>query len=499
MRLPIQFQERMKKMLGEEYEAFLSGYEHTRQFGLRLNTMRMSVEEFEKCSPFPMEKIPWIENGYSYQEGVLPARHPWYAAGVYYLQEPSAMTPASRLPIVPGERVLDLCAAPGGKATALAAALQGKGVLVANDISASRCKALLRNLELFGSTNIFVTNETPERLAEVFAGFFDKILVDAPCSGEGMFRKSQEVADDWSPEKVEYFANQQRIILKSAAKMLRPGGMLLYSTCTFAPAEDEGTIEWFLDEVPEMRVQKMKPYEGFESGRPEWIGSNREELRDCVRIWPHKMHGEGHFLALLKKEDQDEDSMNTDWRESVSAEGPQEDGFSGKKKKQKKGKGKSTGKDSGSKNQTGFSKDEKAVLEVFLKEQGIEIDLSQLECRNGNVYKKTELPTGVIGLHFLRNGLYLGECKKGRFEPSQPFALSLSAERIRNSICLKGDDPRLEQFLKGETLILAEEEVKEQGLQNGWVLVTVDGFALGWGKLAASVLKNKYPAGWRKN
>ncbi|MDO4489963.1 MAG: RsmB/NOP family class I SAM-dependent RNA methyltransferase [Lachnospiraceae bacterium] len=494
MRLPIEFQDRMKRLLGEEYEAFLSGYEHTRQFGLRLNTMRMSEEEFEKICPFPVERIPWIRNGYSYGEGVLPARHPWYAAGVYYLQEPSAMTPASRLPVYPGERVLDLCAAPGGKATALAAALQGKGVLVANDISASRCKALLRNLELFGADNVFVTNETPERLAEVFGGFFDKILVDAPCSGEGMFRKSQEVADDWSPEKVEYFASQQRIILKSAAAMLRPGGLLLYSTCTFAPQEDEGTVQWFLEQEPRMRIQKMEPYQGFGQGRPDWIGSDREELKDCVRIWPHKMHGEGHFLTLFKKESEGE-------LESVPemAIPEQQDSFREEKKNKKKGKGKADRKESAGKQQIGFSKEEKAVLETFLAEQGIRLELSSLECRNGNVYKKTELPAGVSKLRFLRNGLYLGECKKGRFEPSQPFALSLGESAVRSSLRLKGEDPRLEQYLRGETLILTEDEVKEQGLSNGWLLVTADGFALGWGKLAGTVLKNKYPAGWRKN
>ncbi|MCQ2500182.1 MAG: RsmB/NOP family class I SAM-dependent RNA methyltransferase [Lachnospiraceae bacterium] len=492
----------MKNLLGEEYDVFLSGYENNRQFGLRLNTMRMSVEEFEACSPFPLERIPWIPGGYSYKEGVFPAKHPWYAAGVYYLQEPSAMTPASRLPVYPGERVLDLCAAPGGKATALVAALKGKGVLVANDISASRCKALLRNLELFGSTNVFVTNETPERLANVFAGFFDKILVDAPCSGEGMFRKSQEVAEDWSPEKVEYFAGQQRNILLSAAKMLRPGGMLLYSTCTFAPMEDEGTIDFFLNQVPEMKIQKMEAYEGFGEGRPEWIGSDRAELRDCVRIWPHKMQGEGHFLALLKKEG---DPLEGRFASEEAVSGlpvseATEEADRGKRKKQKKNKGRNAGRDrqAGS-SQTAFSREEREVLEAFLQEQGIDLDLAGLECRNGNVYKKTDLPSGVSGLHFLRNGLYLGECKKGRFEPSQPFALALGEKSVHRSFSMKGEDPRLDQYLRGETLILDEEEVKKQGLKNGWILVTADGFALGWGKLAGCVLKNKYPAGWRKN
>ncbi len=488
MRLPEEFQKRMQKLLGEEYETFLSGYEQSRQYGLRVNTMRLSPEEFEGICPFPVERIPWIANGYSYQEGVLPARHPWYAAGVYYLQEPSAMTPASRLPVLPGERVLDLCAAPGGKATALAAALQGKGVLVANDLSASRCKALLRNLELFGAPNVFVTNETPEHLAEVFSGYFDKILVDAPCSGEGMFRKSQEVADDWSPEKSEYFAQQQRMILKSAVSMLRPGGLLLYSTCTFAPAEDEGTVEWLLSRYPDMQIQKMEPYEGFAPGRPDWIGSDREELQNCVRIWPHRMHGEGHFLALLRKEGDSE-------AEAAEVLSTQEPKKAGSKKKQKKQKGKKTSEDK----QTGFSREEKEVLEGFLDEQGLAMDLSELECRNGNVYRKTDLPEGVASLHFLRNGLYLGVCKKGRFEPSQPFALSLSETAVSSSLRLSGEDPRVERFMRGEPLQLTEEELEKQERSGGWMLVTVDGFALGWGKLAGAMLKNKLPAGWRKN
>ena len=188
---------------------------------------------------------------------------PLYAAGVFYLQEPSAMTPASRLPIEPGERVLDLCAAPGGKATELNARLKGTGLLVANDISNARAKALLRNLELFGSENVLVTNETPAGLADVFPGFFDKILVDAPCSGEGMFRKDEAVIGTWTPERPDFFADLQREITSNAVKMLRPGGLMMYSTCTFAPQEDEGTVSFLLENFPEMELIEMEGYEGF--------------------------------------------------------------------------------------------------------------------------------------------------------------------------------------------------------------------------------------------
>ena len=298
--LPKVFEERMKDMLGNEFAAYLASYENVRQYGLRINPLKISGKDLEETGYFHLQQIPWVRDGFFYQEEDQPARHPFYAAGLYYLQEPSAMTPASRLKIEPGERVLDLCAAPGGKATALGAALQGKGVLVANDISNARAKALLKNLEIFGIANAFVTNEIPGKLAENFEGFFDKVLVDAPCSGEGMFRKDPAVMKTWDPERPEYFAKLQRDILKNAVRMLRPGGLLLYSTCTFAPVENEGSVSWLLENYPEMELLEIEPYEGFSRGNPVW-GNGDIRLEKCVRIWPHKMKGEGHFLALLHK------------------------------------------------------------------------------------------------------------------------------------------------------------------------------------------------------
>ena len=199
--LPLPFLERMKEMLGDDYNTFLQSYENPRTYGLRINTAKLSCQDFEKLSPFEIRPIPWISNGYFYDEESRPARCTYYQAGLYYLQEPSAMTPASRLPVEPGDFVLDLCAAPGGKATALGAALNDTGFLLANDISTSRARALLRNLELFGIKNMLVTDEKPARLAQRFPAFFNNILLDAPCSGEGMFRKEEALARDWTPEK----------------------------------------------------------------------------------------------------------------------------------------------------------------------------------------------------------------------------------------------------------------------------------------------------------
>lgn len=297
------FLTRMKEMLGNEYPSFLSSFSAPRTYGLRINTSKITCEDFENLSPFPTRQIPWIKNGYFYDEDIRPSRCPYYQAGLYYLQEPSAMTPASRIPIEPGDRVLDLCAAPGGKATAAGAALQGQGLLVANDISTSRARALLRNLELFGIPNVFVANETPAKLTKAFPEFFDKIILDAPCSGEGMFRKEEALAKDWTPEKSMELSEIQKELILQAADMLRPGGLMLYSTCTFAPAEDEQTVSWLLENRPDMELAEMEDYEGFSHGVPEW-GNGNPELTKCIRIFPHKMNGEGHFLALFRKKGQ---------------------------------------------------------------------------------------------------------------------------------------------------------------------------------------------------
>ena len=299
--LPQAFLHRMKDMLGDDFEPFLAAYEQPRTYGLRVNTAKISCEEFEQIVPFEVKKIPWVSNGYFYNEDVRPSRCALYQAGLYYLQEPSAMTPASRIPVEPGEYVLDMCAAPGGKATAVGSALKGEGLLVANDISTTRARALLRNLELFGIPNLFVSNEKPEKMVKNFPEFFHKIILDAPCSGEGMFRKEEALAKDWTPEKSEELSRIQKQLCLNAADMLQPGGQMLYSTCTFAPCEDEQIISWLLRERPELSLISMEDYEGFSTGNPEW-GDGNPQLKKCVRIFPHKMQGEGHFLALLQKE-----------------------------------------------------------------------------------------------------------------------------------------------------------------------------------------------------
>ena len=479
--LPVEFEQRMREMLGEEYEAYLESFGQERRYGLRANRLKLAPGELERLAPFPVRPIPWVDNGYFYDGADSPARHPFYAAGLYYLQEPSAMTPAALLPVEPGERVLDLCAAPGGKATELGAKLQGQGVLVANDISNSRAKALLRNLELFGIPNLFVTNETPARLAERFPEFFDKILVDAPCSGEGMFRKDPAVIRAWTPGKPGECAAMQREILAGAAAMLRPGGKLLYSTCTFAPEENEGTISWFLEKFPQMRLLPLEEHPGFSKGNPQW-GDGREELNLCVRLWPHRMEGEGHFLALLEKASRGEGES-----EPASARGA------------RGGKVRGAGKVKGAGKTARLSREEqelRKLLEEFFAGGDFSPKWESLELRGERVYQVPPLPGDLRGVHFLRNGLFLGELKKNRFEPSQPLALALKPGDVPSALDLAAGDPRVEKYLRGETISVEKGETRRE---KGWQLVCVEGFSLGWGKLVNGVLKNKYLCSWRRN
>lgn len=464
MYLPEEFEEKMRRLLGGEYEAYMACYDNPRYYGLRVNTKKISVEEFVRICPFEIRPVPWVRNGFYYDgETVSPAKHPYYYAGLYYLQEPSAMTPADRLPIESGDKVLDLCAAPGGKATELGARLMGRGVLAANDISSSRAKGLLKNLELFGIGNVLVLSEEPRKLAEHFPEYFDKILIDAPCSGEGMFRKDKKMVKAWEEHGPEFFSKLQKNIILQAARMLRPGGYLLYSTCTFDGRENEGTIGSLLGQYSEFTIEDILPYEGFAAGRPEEFADIKiPALKKTVRIFPHRMQGEGHYIALLKK-------------------------GSGERKPEAA---------AGKRGSRGLPEElEKFLLEIDWQELGECFDPDRIELRGERVYYMPEGLPSLEGIRFLRTGLLLGELKKRRFEPSQALAMCLSAAAYPKTICLNPEDERTIRYLKGETLDVEElAPVKAKG----WYLVCVDKYPLGWGKVSGGVLKNKYLPGWRK-
>lgn len=458
-RLPEEFLMRMRGLLGKEFEAYAASFLETPKSGLRVSRLKPGAAELLKRSGFLLSPVPWIDNGFYYEEtDVRPSRHPYYAAGLYYLQEPSAMTPARMLPISEGDLVLDLCAAPGGKSTELAARLHGTGLLFANDISSSRAKALLKNLELSGAPNICVSSEPPEKLSRCLGGFFHKILVDAPCSGEGMFRKDPDMVKSYGERGPEYYCELQRTIVKEAVKLLRPGGLLLYSTCTFDERENEGVIRWLLEQSPELSPEELPKYEGFQPG----IG-----LPQCIRLYPHHVKGEGHFMALLKKNGGTAGETGQPLGRSHALAAKQQAG-------------------------------REPVL-AFLRTLKKPFEASLIYMKNGNAYylPRPIAEQGEAILHsirYLRTGLLLGEVKKGRFAPSQALAMCLKPEEAPGALHLQAKDDRVIRYLKGETISLSE---SEQINTAAWRLVCVDGFALGWGKEAGRNLKNKYYTGWR--
>ncbi|NOZ70812.1 MAG: NOL1/NOP2/sun family putative RNA methylase, partial [Chloroflexi bacterium] len=275
--------------------------------GLRVNTLKIAVDQFQERTEFKLKPVPWCPEGFIVEmnEEGTPGRHPDHAAGLYYLQDPSAMAATVLLEPQPGDIVLDMAAAPGGKSTHIAARLQGQGLLVSNEWVRGRVAALIENTERLGIRNMLVMNASPARLAQHWPAQFDRILVDAPCSGEGMFRKSAAARRAWRLDSVRGNAKRQLKILSSAAQMLRPGGRLVYATCTFAPEENEEVIARFLRQHPDFSLLEPDWQPGWDRGRVEWVSPELAEgapLERCVRIWPHRAPAEGHFLAALHKE-----------------------------------------------------------------------------------------------------------------------------------------------------------------------------------------------------
>lgn len=477
--LPIEFVERMKEMLGEEYEAFAQSYECERSYGLRRNPLKCGAEEFEQSMPFGLSKVPWAEEGYFCEREEQPGKHILHEAGAYYIQEPSAMSVADYLGARPGERICDLCAAPGGKTTQLAGKMMGDGLLVSNEIIPQRARILAQNLERLGITNAVVLNEDTDRLKEAFPFFFDRILADAPCSGEGMFRKDEDARLEWSPAQVASCAKRQQMILRNADAMLRPGGTLVYSTCTFSPEENEATIAQFLYEHPEYELCEIPLYDGMEKGRPDWamrFGELPDQITEkeltgmhlerTIRLWPHKLSGEGHFVACLKK------------KEKHSEEIAKEE------KTKEKRKEKKPNNTNGSKLKEGIK-----LWQEFETSTLTQSVCGRMELFGDYLYC---IPEGMIsfdGLKVELAGLCLGELKKNRFEPSHALALSLKPGQIRQ--CLELSMEQANAYISGETI--------SAPAQSGWMVLSYKGFILGWGKASSGQIKNHYPKGKRKN
>lgn len=459
MNLPIEFEKKMKAFLGDEWDDFLYSYDNNRFQALRFNTLK--VQSHEEIMRILMvleissdKRVSWANEAYYFDENVRPGKHPYHEMGLYYIQEPSAMSAAALLAPKPGMRVLDLCAAPGGKSTQLATYLGDSGLLVSNENNTQRSRILSQNIERMGIKNAIVTNEDSFVLASHFPGFFNAIQVDAPCSGEGMFRKLPEAIEQWSMENVAICAARQKEILDNAAVMLKPGGTIVYSTCTFSKEENEDVIEYFLERHPDFTLEEME------------------------RFWPHKVDGEGHFVAKLVRRG----CVDTDLKADR------------KTKKNKNSKNR--------KNETkpALTKENMKLLSEFLDETISEdmaawIKNSRLVMFGEQLYRLPDMEVDIKGLKVQRAGLHIGEFKKQRFEPSHSLALALKLSEAKNVVKLTWDDPQTTGFFNGQSVMLSDEQTAE--CKKGWALVCVDGYPAGWGKVNGAQVKNHYPKGLR--
>jgi NOL1/NOP2/sun family putative RNA methylase len=463
--LPSAFLNRMQKLLGSEYEGFRASYEREPVSGLRVNTLKISPEIFQSISPYPLSHVPWCSSGFFIEQGENdketrpPGKHPYHAAGLYYLQDPSAMATAETLAPRPGERILDLSAAPGGKATHLATLMRNEGLLVANEIHPKRAWDLAENMERWGAKNAAILNEQPGKLADTFGAVFDRVLLDAPCSGEGMFRRSETARSEWSPGLIRSCSLRQSSILAEAARMVRPGGSLAYTTCTFATEENEAVVARFLDEHPEYCLVEAPRHSGFQPGREDWAGEDvsHPDLQKTVRLWPHHLHGEGHFIALMQRSENEEFYEPRSSRKTRLPE---------------------------------------PVLRQFRFFWGENIKTQppggNLEMVGSYLYLIPDLLPETKGLKTIHPGWWLGTIKKDRFEPSHALAMSTNGSEARRTVDLSTNDESLHTaltYLRGESFLSEGDE--------GWTLVTLDSYPLGWGKRVKGVVKNWYPKGLR--
>lgn len=474
MNLPVDFTNRMKEYLQDEYEAFLASYKKPEVKGIRFNTLAPGEYLGAICNNIissnrETKKVPWCDEGYYYINGTgntsdgtefRPGKHPYHEAGAYYIQEPSAMAPVTYLEVEPGDRVLDLCASPGGKSTQIAAKLQGEGILIANEIMPDRAKILSENIERMGVRNALVISEDPRNISDKFAGFFDKVLVDAPCSGEGMFRRGETAVNEWSLENVAACASRQEWILDEAAKMLEEGGTLCYSTCTFSREENEEQIASFLKRHEEFELSEMTVYEGMSRG---YAADGYDSVG--IRLFPHKLDGEGHYVCRLRKKGVTEIKVPPVYGYEPDL----------------------------SKKDRADLKDMFSLFEDIFTGKLLEyIGGRRITRFKDQIYLLPKDCPSLKGLRVLRPGLHLGTVLKNRFEPGHALAMAVSADEVKKKCILTSEGQEIYKYFNGETFNVTDEGT-------GWHVIFVDGISAGWGKLTNLVMKNHFPKGIRKN
>ena len=488
MVLPEEYKEHMKELLGGEYESFISIYDDDRErsYGLRKNLLKYNSDDFDKIIGLKLEKVSWASEGYYYDPAERPGKNALHEAGAYYIQEPSAMCAVPLLDPKPGEFVCDPCAAPGGKSTQIAGRMGRLGLLVSNEIIKNRADILSSNIERMGVSNCVVTNEDPKTMAAMFSCFFDKVLVDAPCSGEGMFRKEENAVSEWSIDNVHMCAERQRMILDCASKMVRPGGSIVYSTCTFEPEEDEQAAADFIKSHPDWKI-----------------------VSDSVRIWPHHARGEGHFAVRFVKDgvltertdiygDINRD-VHGDINGDVQKKNQQDFGrnvnriYACKKKKEVRGK------------VPAANRACMILNDVCTKNATDEIRSNHIFTDfGGNIYAVPAGMTDMSGLSVKRPGLQIvmtdDKGKNTRLMPAHALAMYLRPDEAKKSYDM--NDIEAVRFLNGESLQADIERLKaglSGSCSDGWILMTYRGFSTGWGKKTGNIIKNHYPKGLRRD
>jgi NOL1/NOP2/sun family putative RNA methylase len=458
--LPGPFVERMRGLLGDEAGRFIDSLARPPERAVRANRLKLDPGELPAVLGVELEPVPWCGDAFHLPVGIRAGATPAHAAGLLYLQEPSALLPVEALEVRPGQRVLDLAAAPGGKTTQIAAKLGADGVVVANEVEPARLRALAENLDRWGSWRVAVCNEPVERLAgRLPDGFFDRVLLDAPCSGEGLFRRSQAARAQWRPGQVRGSAERQRHLLRQAARLVRPGGALVYSTCTFAPEENEQQVAAFLAEQRDWEVLEIPWREGFAPGRPDWCRDGQDApagLERTVRLWPHRVRGDGHFVARLGRR----------------GERPPPQPVPAPRRRARE--------------RARAAAATLAAWEAFAAGTLREPMAAPLVVGE-RVYLAPDERLAATDLRWFRPGLPLGRCRPGRFEPAHALALALEPAAVRRAVRL--DRRRAREFLRGETLPCDEPP--------GWALVTMGSWPLGWGRVAGGALKSQVPRGLR--
>jgi 16S rRNA C967 or C1407 C5-methylase (RsmB/RsmF family)/NOL1/NOP2/fmu family ribosome biogenesis protein len=488
--LPGAFEARMRELLGPEAPAFLASYRRPAQRAVRANPLKLDPAALPGLLGIPPDPVPWCREAWFLPEGVRVGDTIAHAAGLCYVQEPSALAAAEALDVRPGHRVLDLAAAPGGKTTQVAWRLGGQGVVVANEVQRNRVQPLADNLDRWGSPRTVLAGETVARLADALPGGFDRVLLDAPCSGEGLFRRNPAAAAQWRPGHVTGNAERQRGLLGDAARLVRPGGVLVYSTCTFSPEENEQQVARFLTANPDWELLQAPLHPGFVPGRPDWVPDGPPELSRTVRLWPHHLRGEGHFIAKL-----------------VRSEGPP----TASRPPAPQAGGNPTRRDRGPRTGANPTRRDRAPRKGSLAEPGregrglstasrevagawrgfvadaLEGDPGEVTAVGERAYLVPDPEVAGAGVRLVRPGLLVGRARPGRFEPAHALGMAagvVTARRVREV-----DDHEAAAFIRGETLA--------SGGAPGWTLVSWNGWPLGWGRVAGGVLKNHYPKGLR--